>query len=246
MKINSKLKQDLIKFNLNFPTDARTKEYKAQVEKYRAPELYKLFLQSKVATAKIIQKEADKKAKKEANKKARAEKKAEKKNLKRYVGSITIKIRILYKKKLLSGLPYIEDKFITIPIDIKTTNLKNDLNDIVNERLQEEEDKSPVDTVDLLNRNDNIQEVNNKLKPLNKIRMKQSGVGIYDGYDKQEWDTNTGRCVFDYIIYKYGNIKGFKKVCNYESLCDIFTVKNNDDDDDDEIINPLDLLDVGV
>lgn len=241
MKINPKLKQDLIKFNLNFPTDARTKEYKAQVEKYRAPELYKLFLQSKVATAKIIQKEADKKAKKEANKKARAEKKAEKKNLKRYIGSITLKIRILYKKKLLSGLPYIEDKFRTIPIDIKTTNLKNDLNDIVNEYMQEVEDESPVDTAEQLNRNDNIQEVNNKLKPLNKIRMKQSGVGIYDGYDKQEWDTNTGRCVFDYIIYKYGNIKGFKKVCNYESLCNIFY-----DIDDEDVNDCNELLKIGV
>jgi hypothetical protein len=93
---------------------------------------------------------------------------------------------------------------------------------------------------------ENILNNTDKIITLERIRMKQSGVGIYDGYAKQGWDTNTGRCVFDYIIWKYGNIKGFKKVCNYESLCNIFTVQDNYDDDDNEIINPLDLLNVGV
>jgi hypothetical protein len=239
MKINPKLRQDLIKYNLNFPTDARTKEYKAQVEKYKAPELYKLFLQSKVATAKIIQKEADKKAKKEAAKKAREEKKAEKakaKLRKRYIGSITLKMRITYKKK------YSNIVFRTIPVDIKSTSMKEDLNDIVNQYLEDVNDESPVDKVELLNRTDNIKEVNNKIKPLDKIRMKQSGVGIYDGYDNQEWDTNTGRCVFDYIIYRYGNIKGFKKICNYQSLCEIFY----DIDEEDAGNDCNELLKIGV
>ena len=238
MKINNKLRQDLTKYNLNYPIDARTKEYKTQIERFKAPELYKLFLQSKVEIEKSKQKEVDKKAKKEANKQARAEKKEEKakaKKLKRIIGSITLKLRITYKKK------YSNIVFRTIPVDIKTTDLKNDLNDIVNQYIIEVEDESPVDKVELLNRTDNIQEVNNKLKPLNKIRMKQSGVGIYDGYDKQEWDTNTGRCVFDYIIHKYGNIDGFKKVCNYESLCKIFY-----DIDDNEVNNCNELLKIGV
>jgi hypothetical protein len=240
MKINPKLRQDLIKYNLNFPVDARTKEYKAEVAKYRAPELYKLALQSKVATAKIIQRDIDRKEKKEANKKARAEAK----KLKHYIGSITLYLRIKYKKDLKSGEPQIKDVFRTIPVDIKSTNIKTDLNDMVNEYIIEVEDESPVDTVKLLNRTDNIKEVNNKVKPLNKIRMKQAGVGIYDGYDNQEWSTNTGRCVFDYIKYRYGNIKGFKTVCNDdESLCKIFY---DIDDDEDEVNNPLDLLNVGV
>jgi hypothetical protein len=248
MKINPKLRQDLIKYNLNYPTDARTKEYKSEVAKYRGvPELYKLALQTKVATAKIIQRDIDRKEKKEANKKARAEAKILKKNLKHYIGSITLKLQITYKKK------YSNIVFRTISVDIKSTNMKADLDDIVNEYIQGVEDESPVDKVELLNRTDNIKEVNNKLKPLNKIRMKQAGVGIYDGYDKQEWSTNTGRCVFDWIIHKYGDIKGFKKVCNYESLCNIFYDIDDDEeygeDEDDEwiiIYNPLDLLNVGV
>jgi hypothetical protein len=239
MKINPKLRQDLIKYNLNFPTDARTKEYKAEVAKYKnVPELYKLALQSKVEKAKIIQRDIDRKAKKEANKKARVEAK----KLKHYIGSITLNLRIKYKKDLKSGEPQIKDEIRTIPVDIKSTNIKDDLNDMVIEYIIIEEDKSPVDTVELLNRTDNIKEVNNKIKPLNKIRMKQSGVGIYDGYDNQEWDTNTGRCVFDYIIYRYGNIDGFKKICNYESLCKIFY----DIDEEDAGNDCNELLKIGV
>jgi len=32
--------------------------------------------------------------------------------------------------------------------------------------------------------------------------------------DKQEWDTGRGRCVFDYIIWKYKDVSGFKKDLN--------------------------------
>jgi hypothetical protein len=246
MKINPKLKQDLIKFNLNFPTDARTKEYKTQVEKYRAPELYKLFLQSKVATAKIIQKEADKKAKKEANKKARAEKKAEKKNLKRYIGSMFIVLYVVFKPK--NGKPK-EQKYISktliVDVNVDKEELNNALMDIENEYIKEIEDESDVLSANLVSRKDSIQIVNNdKIKPLNKIRMKDAGAGLYDGYEPQTWDTNTGRCVFDYIIYRYGNIDGFKKICNYESLCKIFY--NMDDEDDEGINEYADLLKIGV
>jgi hypothetical protein len=81
-----------------------------------------------------------------------------------------------------------------------------------------------------------------KIIPLERIRMKQSD--IVDGYNKQECETNMGRCVFDYIIYKYGNINGFKKICNYESLCKIFY--DTDDCNDEELTDYKDLLNVGV
>jgi hypothetical protein len=249
MKINPKLRQDLIKYNLNFPTDARTKEYKAEVAKYKAPELYKLALQSKVEKAKIIQRDIDRKAKKEANKKARAEKKAEMKNLKRYIGSIYTTLFVVFKRKPEEKrgeqrTAYISKTHI-IDVKVNEEELENALLDIINEYIEEVIEESDVETADLINRKDSIQIVNNnKIKPLNKIRMKQSGVGIYDGYDNQEWSTNTGRCVFDYIKYRYGNIKGFKTVCNdNESLCKIFY---DIDDDEDEVNNPLDLLNVGV
>jgi hypothetical protein len=96
-------------------------------------------------------------------------------------------------------------------------------------------DACDIDDVNILNNTD-------KIKPLERIRMKQSGID--QGYNKQEWETNMGRCVFDYIIYKYGNIKGFKKICNYESLCKIFY--DTDDCYDEELTDYKDLLKVGV
>ena len=96
-------------------------------------------------------------------------------------------------------------------------------------------DACDIEDVNILNNTD-------KIKPLERIRMKQSGID--QGYNKQEWETNMGRCVFDYIIYKYGNINGFKKICNYESLCKIFY--DTDDCYDEELTDYKDLLNVGV
>ena len=36
--------------------------------------------------------------------------------------------------------------------------------------------------------------------------------------DKQEWDTGRGRCVFDYIIWRYKNVVGFKKELNKDEI----------------------------
>jgi hypothetical protein len=237
MKINPKLRQDLIKYNLNFPTDARTKEYKAEVAKYKAPELYKLALQSKVAIEKSKQKEADKKAKKEATKKARAEAKLRK----RYIGSITIKIRYTDIKKF----SIIKIKTLPIDIIINPSNLKEHIKNIIDDYISEQMDNTlgysingnKIMDIKYLSHTENIKIVDNKPIPLNKTRMKEAGVGIYDGYDTQEWNTNNGRCVFDYIINRYGDIKGFKKICTYDNLNKIFNRHR-------EV--PLDLLDIGV
>ena len=62
---------------------------------------------------------------------------------------------------------------------------------------------------------------------LENIRMKQSGVYMIDGYGNQEWDTNKNRCVYDYIIHRYGKVKGFIKSCTYEKLDEIFDNGNS-------------------
>ena len=104
MKINPKLRQDLTTYKLDYPTDARTKEYKAQIGRFKSPIFYKLFLQSKVEFAKLKQKETNKQEKKEATKKARAEAKQTKqrnKTLKinRYIGSIYTTVFVVFKRK---------------------------------------------------------------------------------------------------------------------------------------------------
>ena len=252
MKINPKLLKDLNTYKLNYPTDARTKEYKAQIERFKAPELYKLFLQTKVEQAKLKQKETQKQEKKEATKKARAEKKAtKKKDLKRYIGSMFLKVKILKKQsKNKPNEPQYITKTLIIDIKVDKEELNDALMDIQNEYIDNILGESGIIFADVVSRKDSIQMVNDKIKPLDKTRMKDSGAGIYDGYADQEWDTNTGRCVFDYIIYRYKNIDGFKKICNYESLCKIFNNYDDDEeitDDDDEVITDYtELLNKGV
>ena len=58
--------------------------------------------------------------------------------------------------------------------------------------------------------------------PLSNIRMRQSCSLNIDGYEAQPWDKQTDKCVYDYIIHTYGKIKGFKKVCNYETISEVF------------------------
>ena len=57
---------------------------------------------------------------------------------------------------------------------------------------------------------------------MSEIRMRKSGSLNIDGYEPQPWDKKTDKCVYDYIIHTYGNIKGFKKVCNYNTISEVF------------------------
>ena len=50
-------------------------------------------------------------------------------------------------------------------------------------------------------------------------KIKDAGAINLDGFIKNdEWDTKTNKCVPDWIIYKYKNVKGFIKKCSYEAI----------------------------
>ena len=52
-----------------------------------------------------------------------------------------------------------------------------------------------------------------------KSKIKLAGAMELDSFIKNDvWDTGTNKCVPDWIIYKYSQVKGFKKICNYESI----------------------------
>ena len=62
------------------------------------------------------------------------------------------------------------------------------------------------------------------------INMKHAGSFQLSNEKNQEWDTQTGKCVFDYLIHLYGNVKGFKKIMNYEYLNNEFTSYDDDEE----------------
>lgn len=74
-------------------------------------------------------------------------------------------------------------------------------------------------------------------KDLKEIKMKDACSYNYEGYEEQDWDSKKGKCVFDYIGKKYGNLKGLKIACSEDNLIEIFN-------DKDAIINGVDTYQI--
>jgi len=70
------------------------------------------------------------------------------------------------------------------------------------------------------------------------MRMRNVLAYFKFGDDNQEWDTKQGRCVFDYLIYTYKDVKGFIKPLGrskeqaYEFLNELFKDTDNIDEKD--------------
>ena len=219
-KVPKNIKDKLFKYGVNLPTKGSTNAYKnILIEKNLTIKGYVSYLKDTIAKLKkkedakikqIMKQVKDDKIKEEARENAR-EKPI------RYVGTINIKYRVLNK----NGKE--QDLTNTLIFDrvLKKSQLKKEIKKITNDNYQDVADESWVSAT-------KTQDVKTTIKPventgtMENIRMRKAGAGLIDGYDKQDWDTNTGRCVFDYIISRYGNIKGFKNVCNYEDLNNIF------------------------
>jgi hypothetical protein len=61
-----------------------------------------------------------------------------------------------------------------------------------------------------------------KAAPKNVILMKSATALDLDNHEIQTWDTGNGTCVYDFLIWRYGQKNGCKKVCTYEALDSIF------------------------
>ena len=127
---------------------------------------------------------------------------------------------------------------IIINFDIKIN--KNDFNDYIKAFIIKgtgimKDGYNNDNDYDFINKDYKINyNINNKkVNEYKKLKMKDASVYNLEDYENQEWDTKNGRCVFDYIINRYGNIKGFKLACNDENLLEVF-------DDEDALINGVD------
>ena len=222
-KVPKSIKDKLFKYGVNLPTKGSTNAYKnILIEKNLTEKGYISYL--KDITAKLKKKEDAKikqiiKQVKDAKIKEEVQEKVAEKNKPsiRYVGTINVNYRVKNK----NGKEQDIKRTLIFDRVLKKSQLEEEINNIINDDKEEVQDISWV----LAN---NIQSIKTTIKPIENtgrmenIRMRKAGAGLIDGYDKQDWDTNTGRCVFDYIISRYGNIKGFKNVCNYEDLNNIF------------------------
>jgi hypothetical protein len=58
-------------------------------------------------------------------------------------------------------------------------------------------------------------------KPKSQTKMKQAGALFLDGEEAHDFDSGSGRCVFDWIISRYGDVRGCKKTATLEALAAI-------------------------
>ena len=135
-----------------------------------------------------------------------------------YLPNIMIEGRVLQQVKETHSIPF--DKKVSSKKEIDKT-----VNDLVTKLQEKILRRNYVVDVEIIHQKQSIHKQTNV--PLPNIRMKQSGVYMIDGYGDQEWDTNTNRCVYDYIIHRYGKVKGFIKSCTYEKLDEIFDNDNS-------------------
>lgn len=110
----------------------------------------------------------------------------------------------------------------------KKSQLKKLLEDYYNERVAHYEEISPTNFRKPSYKAGSAIEVKTG-NGLANINMKNAGSFGLSNEKEQEWDTQTGKCVFDYLIHLYGNVKGFKKIMNYEYLNNEFTFANEED-----------------
>jgi hypothetical protein len=219
-KVPKSIKDKLFKYGVNLPTDRRTIAYENILnEKKLNQREYITYLKDIIAKQKkkedakikqIIKQVKDAKIREEVRENA-GEKPI------RYIGTINIKYLVLDK--------YNKEVILTRTLYFDYTLKPSQLEKLKKELIFDDElyvlDISWVVKILKKNIKQTIKPVENTGRMEN-IRMRKAGAGLIDGYDKQDWDTNTGRCVFDYIISRYGNIKGFKNVCNYDDLNNIF------------------------
>lgn len=143
-----------------------------------------------------------------------------------------IRFEIKYKaqyKDTKTGRPHnkIYDKMT--PVDIvmdfqEYKKYKNDTQaydlDVVAKFEDEMEHVSPIHNINVQDVKTSIQ-VMDASTNLQSIKMRDTYALTIAG-EEQPWDTKTGRCVFDFIIWRYGKVNGFKKVCTYEKLNEVF------------------------
>jgi len=231
MVITRGLKEKLARYGANLPVDKRTRAYaKILKDNNWTAGQYVSYLKETVTK---LKKKEDKKIKtiikevENAKIKKEVQKKVSERNMPavRYVGSINLQLQVIFINENNVQQSQQVYKIISFDKTIKsnklTDEISNTFDDVITKMYENDEYKQKIKKINVVNVEHSLRLVKNDTS-LNSIRMRKSGTGLIDGYDKQTWDTNTGRCVFDYIINRYGNIKGFKNVCTYNNLNGVF------------------------
>jgi hypothetical protein len=189
--------------------------------------------EAKALAKKIAEERAVSEAKRKArqqrqNEKRKAQRAAARDDKREYMVTVLLSLRIRHKDKTNDTW----GKFFTKkvgPIARTVLGLKNAEKapqDILEETIKEiDEQVSPTDVDGSKSKVDKaeITEIVRQTKDKKAIKMKRASALDLDGQVVQEWDNDNGTCVFDFLIWRYGERKGCKKICNMDTLKMLFS-----------------------
>jgi hypothetical protein len=168
--------------------------------------------------------ESEKKAKERAKRKAEKAKakRAEEKALNQEVSAeVNLDIRV---RRIHKGEAVTNDKGRTITRTVTATGtgatIKAKIKAEIDKLIVRLENDSELEVVSV-KQQQTLTPIKRKPTDRRKVQMMKAMALNLDGGEIQTWDTGTDRCVFDFIIWRYGDLKGCKKLCNYEAIDEI-------------------------
>lgn len=194
---------------------------KARERERKAEERERLRLAEEARQYALRQAESEKKAKE------RAKRKAEKAKAKRAENKKELAVVLHINYEVRTKTENLKDKSKANPwkkasktINITTTarNQKKAIQDAIEGWKQMAEQVSPIVIKNAKATVGQTTAIQRVPQAMNTVFMKKASALDLDGGEIQTWDTGTDRCVFDFIIWRYGEMKGCKKLCSYEAL----------------------------
>lgn len=185
-----------------------------------------------VAEANRIAREAAKEAERVARRKAAAAKAAATRaarkaaRIPRYVWHYRVTVEVQAydaDKNLGPPFPVSHEGSVIATEKDHATLIKQEISEWI-KHLEEESDVVVVETYvvtppyEIIKRTQVIESV----APKTSIKMKEVGALQLDGEEQFDFDTGNSRCVFDWLIYRYGGVRGCKKLATLAGLTQLF------------------------
>jgi len=119
---------------------------------------------------------------------------------------------------------------------------KKNIDYVINNYIERQIDRlikdSKIVSVKVEDKDYVVTEIKREKTDKKSIKMKHAQALNLDGEEVQFWDTGKGRCVYDFLIWRYSNIKGCKKICTDEKLDELFSKYINEKDEEIIVSNP--------
>lgn len=113
----------------------------------------------------------------------------------------------------------------TLKLTFEFTSLQKDIgkeaNAIIEAEAQRLEQESELKLIDYYFKYVSVVPISSKTVPKSQTKMKQAGSLFLDGEEAHDFDSGAGACVFDWIISRYGDVRGCKKVATMEALVEL-------------------------